>query len=69
MKLPKAFLDLKVQPLMEFDWHTYLCNKRKVGIFRHYIVLKYIFLDVEGPQKTENNYYYFTIMIQFFPFY
>ncbi|XP_004083555.1 peptidyl-prolyl cis-trans isomerase-like 6 isoform X1 [Oryzias latipes] len=29
MKFPKAFLDLKVQPLMEFDWHTYLCNKRK----------------------------------------
>ncbi|XP_056284890.1 probable inactive peptidyl-prolyl cis-trans isomerase-like 6 [Pseudoliparis swirei] len=28
-KFPKAFLDPKVQPLLEFDWHTYLSEKKK----------------------------------------
>ncbi|KAI3364270.1 hypothetical protein L3Q82_011075 [Scortum barcoo] len=29
-KFPDAFLDPKIQPLLEFDWHTYLCNKRRL---------------------------------------
>ncbi|XP_047429915.1 probable inactive peptidyl-prolyl cis-trans isomerase-like 6 [Mugil cephalus] len=28
-KFPEAFLDPKIDPLLEFDWHTYLCNKKK----------------------------------------
>nr|XP_046228174.1 probable inactive peptidyl-prolyl cis-trans isomerase-like 6 isoform X2 [Scatophagus argus] len=27
-KFPEAFLDPKIQPLLEFDWHTYLRNKK-----------------------------------------
>ncbi|XP_030261781.1 putative inactive peptidyl-prolyl cis-trans isomerase-like 6 isoform X2 [Sparus aurata] len=27
-KFPEAFLDPKIQPLLEFDWHTYLCDKK-----------------------------------------
>ncbi|XP_034555478.1 probable inactive peptidyl-prolyl cis-trans isomerase-like 6 [Notolabrus celidotus] len=27
-KFPEEFLDPKVQPLLEFDWHEYLCNKK-----------------------------------------
>ncbi|XP_071335482.1 probable inactive peptidyl-prolyl cis-trans isomerase-like 6 [Trachinotus anak] len=28
-KFPEAFLDPKIQPLLEFHWHTYLCNKKR----------------------------------------
>uniref|UniRef100_A0A4W6CKF5 Peptidyl-prolyl cis-trans isomerase n=1 Tax=Lates calcarifer TaxID=8187 RepID=A0A4W6CKF5_LATCA len=28
-KFPEAFLDPKIRPLLEFDWHTYLCNKKR----------------------------------------
>ncbi|CAJ1078126.1 probable inactive peptidyl-prolyl cis-trans isomerase-like 6 isoform X2 [Xyrichtys novacula] len=28
-KFPEAFLDPKVQPLLEFDWHAYLLNKKR----------------------------------------
>ncbi|KAK9531491.1 hypothetical protein VZT92_010913 [Zoarces viviparus] len=28
-KFPKAFLDPKIQPLLEFDWHTYLTQKKR----------------------------------------
>uniref|UniRef100_A0A3Q4BJ34 Peptidyl-prolyl cis-trans isomerase n=1 Tax=Mola mola TaxID=94237 RepID=A0A3Q4BJ34_MOLML len=28
-KFPEAFLDPKIQPLFEFDWHTYLYNKKR----------------------------------------
>ncbi|KAM4522469.1 putative inactive peptidyl-prolyl cis-trans isomerase-like 6 [Odontesthes bonariensis] len=28
-KFPDDFLDPKIQPLLEFDWHTYLCNKKR----------------------------------------
>ncbi|XP_040920601.1 probable inactive peptidyl-prolyl cis-trans isomerase-like 6 [Toxotes jaculatrix] len=28
-KFPEAFLDPKIQPLLEFDWHTYICNKKR----------------------------------------
>ncbi|XP_028253516.1 putative inactive peptidyl-prolyl cis-trans isomerase-like 6 [Parambassis ranga] len=27
-KYPEAFLDPKIQPLLEFDWNSYLCNKK-----------------------------------------
>lgn len=30
-KFPEAFLDPKIRPLLEFDWHTYLCNKKRVS--------------------------------------
>ncbi|XP_070843891.1 probable inactive peptidyl-prolyl cis-trans isomerase-like 6 [Chaetodon trifascialis] len=29
LKFPDAFLDPKIQPLLEFDWHTYLYNKKR----------------------------------------
>lgn len=35
-KFPEAFLDPKIQPLLEFDWHTYLCDKKRVS---HQIIL------------------------------
>lgn len=35
-KFPEAFLDPKIQPLLEFDWHTYLCDKKMVS---HQIIL------------------------------
>ncbi|XP_038137550.1 probable inactive peptidyl-prolyl cis-trans isomerase-like 6 [Cyprinodon tularosa] len=28
-RFPDEFLDPKVVPLLEFDWHTYLCNKKQ----------------------------------------
>ncbi|XP_024863196.1 probable inactive peptidyl-prolyl cis-trans isomerase-like 6 isoform X2 [Kryptolebias marmoratus] len=28
-KFPEEFLDPKIQPLFEFDWHNYLCNKKR----------------------------------------
>ncbi|XP_070705883.1 probable inactive peptidyl-prolyl cis-trans isomerase-like 6 [Pempheris klunzingeri] len=28
-KFPEAFLDPSIQPLLEFDWHTYLWNKKR----------------------------------------
>ncbi|XP_051265769.1 probable inactive peptidyl-prolyl cis-trans isomerase-like 6 [Dicentrarchus labrax] len=28
-KFPESFLHPKIQPLLEFDWHTYLCNKKR----------------------------------------
>lgn len=33
-KFPEAFLDPKIQPLFELDWHNYLCDKKRV---RHQI--------------------------------
>ncbi|XP_041815095.1 probable inactive peptidyl-prolyl cis-trans isomerase-like 6 [Chelmon rostratus] len=29
LKFPDAFLDPKILPLLEFDWNTYLCNKKR----------------------------------------
>lgn len=31
-KFPEAFSDPKIQPLLEFDWHTYLFNKKRVSL-------------------------------------
>ncbi|XP_049914773.1 probable inactive peptidyl-prolyl cis-trans isomerase-like 6 isoform X2 [Epinephelus moara] len=28
-KFPDAFLEPKIRPLLEFDWHSYLCNKKR----------------------------------------
>uniref|UniRef100_A0A3Q1FQB8 Peptidyl-prolyl cis-trans isomerase n=1 Tax=Acanthochromis polyacanthus TaxID=80966 RepID=A0A3Q1FQB8_9TELE len=28
-QFPEAFLEPKIQPLLEFDWHAYLCNKKR----------------------------------------
>uniref|UniRef100_A0A7N8X192 Peptidyl-prolyl cis-trans isomerase n=1 Tax=Mastacembelus armatus TaxID=205130 RepID=A0A7N8X192_9TELE len=28
-KFPEAFMDPKTQPLLELDWHSYLCNKKR----------------------------------------
>ncbi|KAM8726609.1 putative inactive peptidyl-prolyl cis-trans isomerase-like 6 isoform 2-T2 [Acanthopagrus schlegelii] len=28
-KFPEAFLDPKIQPLFELDWHNYLCDKKR----------------------------------------
>ncbi|XP_045917123.1 probable inactive peptidyl-prolyl cis-trans isomerase-like 6 isoform X5 [Micropterus dolomieu] len=28
-KFPEAFLDPKIQPFLDCDWHTYLCNKKR----------------------------------------
>uniref|UniRef100_UPI0037E7FE57 probable inactive peptidyl-prolyl cis-trans isomerase-like 6 n=1 Tax=Semicossyphus pulcher TaxID=241346 RepID=UPI0037E7FE57 len=28
-KFQEVFLDPKIQPLLEFDWHSYLCNKKR----------------------------------------
>lgn len=30
-EFPDAFSDPKIQPLFEFDWHIYLCSKKRVG--------------------------------------
>lgn len=31
LEFPDAFLDPIIKPLFEFDWHTYLCNKKRVS--------------------------------------
>ncbi|KAM7395310.1 hypothetical protein PAMA_006874 [Pampus argenteus] len=28
-KFPEAFMDPTIQPLLEFEWHTFLCNKKR----------------------------------------
>lgn len=31
-QFPEAFLDPEIRPLFEFEWHTYLCTKKQVGV-------------------------------------
>lgn len=31
LEFPGVFSDPKIQPLFEFDWQAYLCNKKRVS--------------------------------------
>lgn len=46
LEFPDAFSDPIIKPLFEFEWHTYLCNKKRVSHVIQFLI-RYIYTHAQ----------------------